>query len=77
MAACVKLLRTDGRSPRSLLIGKWITVPTNTTAPGGWFSYNTQQLQCNGSPNAYFRVMDGSSHRWSSRVYVRVGCATL
>jgi hypothetical protein len=71
--AYVKLARLNG----TLIEGKWITVSANPNAPGGSFGYNSSQLLCTGSPNAYFRVYDGSSHRWSNKQYVTVGCATL
>jgi hypothetical protein len=75
--AYVKLYRTDGGTP-SLVIGKWVTAIANAAGPGGWLTYNSQQLQCDGSsPNAYFSVYDGSSQRWSSRAPVRVGCVLI
>jgi hypothetical protein len=63
-------------SDRRLLWHRWVTVP-GKGAPGGYLSYRTDRLQCSGPSNAYFRVMDGASRVWSSRVYVTTGCATL
>jgi hypothetical protein len=63
---------SDGRR----LWSRWVTVP-GKGGPGGVLSYRTDRLRCSGPSNAYFRVMDGSSHRWSARVNVATGCATL
>lgn len=71
-SAYVGLYRIDGTR-----ISWWrVSVPANTKAPGGFFSLATGRLQCDGSANAYFRVKDGSSGRWSSRQYVTTGCST-
>jgi hypothetical protein len=71
--ALVVLVRIGGRTT------SWrVPVPAHPTAPGGWLSFRTGQLQCGGgNPNAYFRVQDGSSGRWSARQYVRLGCVTF
>jgi len=74
--ALIILVRTDGSRPRQIW-HRWVSVRAHPTAPGGLLSYRTDQLQCDGAPNAYFRVMDGSSGRWSSRQAVSIGCATL
>jgi hypothetical protein len=51
------------------------------TRPGGWLSVQTGILDCAGgantAPNAYFRVQDGFSGRWSIPQYVTTGCSTL
>ena len=58
-----------------------VSVTPYGTAPGGWIVVKTGALQCSGgantAPNAYFRVKDGSSGRWSSPQYVTTGCSTL
>ncbi len=57
------------------------TVPVTPygTRPGGWLSVQTGILDCGGgantAPNAYFRVKDEASGRWSIRQYVTTGCA--
>lgn len=51
-----------------------------TTAPGGVggvATFKTDRLLCGGAPNAYFRVKDLTSGRWSARKPVRTGCSTL
>jgi hypothetical protein len=64
-------------SDRAWLWGKWVSVPANPSAPGGLLDYNTPKLQCSRGVSAYFRVKDGASGRWSSRVPVITGCYTL
>jgi hypothetical protein len=64
-------------STRRALRSWWVSVPANTSAPGGYLSFRTGMLQCPGAANAYFRVQDGSSGRWSVRLYVATGCSTL
>lgn len=39
--------------------------------------FKTNQLVCNGEPNAYFRVKDMTSGLWSQRVPVRTGCVVI
>jgi hypothetical protein len=52
-------------------IRSWrFSVPQNPSAPGGLLSFRTVYVLCSGAPNAYFRVQDGSSGRWSSRQFV-------
>lgn len=53
------------------------TVPAHSKQPGGWLSFETGMLKCNGRANAYFVVQDGSSGRFSGRQYVTTGCKTL
>jgi hypothetical protein len=74
--ALVILVRTDRGTPRRIW-SRWASVHAHPTTAGGLLSYRTDQLQCGGPPNAYFRVKDGSSGRWSSRRPVSIGCATL
>jgi len=56
-----------------------VAVTPYGTQPGGWLSVQTGILDCAGgantAPNAYFRVRDGVSGRWSIRQYVTIGCA--
>ena len=50
------------------------------TRPGGWAAVQTGILDCAGGantpPNAYFRVQDRASGRWSFPQYVTTGCTT-
>lgn len=63
------------RSATRTSIRSWrVTVPTHPSAPGGMLFFRTGVAQCRGATNAYFRVQDGSSTRWSARVFV---CVTL
>ncbi len=58
-----------------------VSVPVTPygTRPGGWLSVRTGILDCAGgantAPNAYFRVKEGVSGRWSNRQYVTTGCS--
>lgn len=61
-------------STRSSIRAWRVSVPQNPAAPGGLLSFRTLYVLCSGAPNAYFRVQDGSSGRWSSRQFV---CARL
>jgi hypothetical protein len=61
-------------STRAVIRGWRITVKPSSTTPGGTFYVRTPVPACSGPPNAYFRVRDGSSLRWSIRKYV---CTTL
>jgi len=60
---------------------KSVPVTPYATRPGGWLSVQTGILDCAGgantAPNAYFRVQDGFSGRWSIPQYVTTGCSTL
>ena len=52
-------------------IRSWrVLVPPNPSAPGGQLSFSTGVLQCSGVTNAYFRIQDGTSTRWSSRLFI-------
>jgi hypothetical protein len=51
-----------------------VSAPQHPTAPGGLISVRTGVTRCSGGLNAYFRVQDLSSTRWSLRRYV---CARL
>ncbi len=65
---------------RKAIWSTWAHVTPYTAAPGGWIVVRTGALDCSGAsaaPNAYFRVKDGFSGRWSSPQYVTTGCATL
>jgi hypothetical protein len=76
-ALVVLFRRADGRA----IWSTWARVTPYGTAPGGWIAVKTGALDCSGgastAPNAYFRVKDGSSGRWSSPQYLTTGCATL
>lgn len=77
--ALIILVRTDQGQPRQVWHA-YVSVRAHPSAPGGFLSYPTDRLQCDGAgtaPNAYFRVRDGSSGRWSARQPVTIGCATL
>jgi hypothetical protein len=54
-------------------------VKQNPNAPGGLLVFASGMLRCTGAttPNGYFAVRDPVSLRWSGRVSVRTGCATL
>ncbi len=58
-----------------------VSVTPYGLAAGGWLAVQTGILDCAGgantAPNAYFRVRDGASGRWSKPQYVTTGCATL
>jgi len=59
------------RSSTRRSIKSWqVSVPQHPTAPGGMLFFKTGIPQCRGAANAYFRVQDGSSTRWSSRLFV-------
>lgn len=59
------------RSTTRTAIRSWtVLVAQHPTAPGGTLSYRTDRRPCVGTANAYFRVQDGSSTRWSSRFFV-------
>jgi hypothetical protein len=76
--ALVVLFRNSDDTP---LWSTSVTVTPYGTQPGGWLSVQTGILDCAGggntAPNAYFRVKDGVSGRWSIRQYVTTGCSTL
>jgi len=75
--ALVVLFRNSDDTP---LWSTWVPVTPYGSRPGGWLSVQTGILDCAGgantAPNAYFRVKDGVSGRWSIRQYVTTGCAT-
>jgi len=73
-AALVALFR--GSTGRSIWF-RYVTAMPNGSAPGGRLAVQTGQLKCGGANNAYFRVKDVSSGRWSSPLWVSSGCATL
>jgi hypothetical protein len=63
------------RSTTRTSIRSWtVTVPASTSAPGGAFAYRMPVSRCSGSANAYFRVQDLASGRWSLRFLV---CANV
>jgi hypothetical protein len=71
--ATVILRRTDTGAQRT-----WrAQVRQNPNAPGGLLGFASGVLRCPGAANAYFAVRDPVSLRWSVRVPVRTGCATL
>jgi hypothetical protein len=52
-------------------IRSWtVTVNQSATAPGGSFYVRLALLSCRSTPNAYFRVLDLASTRWSTRIPV-------
>jgi len=59
---------------RARIRGWYLNVPLQKTIPGGLLNVRTPVPACSESANAYFRVRDLSSTRWSSRRYV---CTTL
>jgi len=75
--ALVVLFRNSDDTP---IWSASVSVIPYGTQPGGWLSVQTGILDCAGgantAPNAYFRVKDGVSGRWSIRDYVTTGCAT-
>ncbi len=75
--ALVVLFRNSDDTP---IWSKSVPVTPYGSQPGGWLSVQTGILDCAGGantpPNAYFRVRDGVSGRWSIRQYVTAGCAT-
>jgi hypothetical protein len=59
------------RSATGARIRSWsVPVRPHATSPGGLLNVRTPIQPCTGPTNAYFRVRDGSSTRWSSRRYV-------
>jgi hypothetical protein len=67
------ILRSDNGSVRT-----WrAEVRQNPSGPGGVLAFASGMLRCTGNANAYFAVRDPVSLRWSSRLRVRTGCATL
>lgn len=63
------------RSATRTSIKSWrVPVSPHPSAPGGMLFFRTPVTRCSGATNAYFRVQDGSSTRWSGRVFV---CAAL
>jgi len=63
------------RSTTRAIVRSWRpTVPAHPSVPGGYLAVKTGVPVCSGAANAYFRVRDGVSTRWSKRVYV---CTTL
>ena len=72
--ALVVLFRSSTR--RSIWY-RWVTVAPNPSAPGRGGLRADRRSSVPGSHNAYFRVKDGSSGRWSSPQYVTTGCSTL
>jgi hypothetical protein len=65
------------RSDRRPLWGRRVPVPALPRQPGGRLDVRTNRLVCRGEPNAYFRVKDLTSGRWSVRIPVRTGCYAL
>ncbi len=57
------------------------TVTPYRSLSGGWVEIQTGVVDCAGgantAPNAYFRVQDGVSGRWSNRQYVTTGCVAF
>ena len=76
--AAVVLFRRSDDTP---IWSTSVQVTPYGTRPGGWVSVRTGILNCvggaNTAPNAYFRVKDGVSGRWSIPQYVTTGCAPL
>ena len=76
--AAVLLFRRSDDTP---IWSTSVQVTPYGTRPGGWVSVQTGILDCAGgantAPNAYFRVKDGVSGRWSIPQYVTTGCAPL
>ena len=76
--AAVVLFRRSDDTP---IWSTSVQVTPYGTRPGGWVSVQTGILNCAGgantAPNAYFRVKDGVSGRWSIPQYVTTGCAPL
>ena len=76
--ALVVLFRKPDDTP---IWSRLVSVTPYGTLAGGWLSVQTGLLDCAGgantAPNAYFRVRDGVSSRWSIPEYVTTGCATL
>jgi hypothetical protein len=67
------ILRSDNGRVRT-----WrAEVTQNPSGPGGVLAFASGMLRCTGNANAYFAVRDPVSLRWSSRLRVRTGCATL
>jgi hypothetical protein len=67
------LLRRDNGKVRS-----WAAeVRQNPAGPGGVLAFASGMPRCPGPKNAYFAVRDPVSLRWSARVRVSTGCATL
>lgn len=76
--AKVVLFAVDHQTGLAAPVRSWsATVHPYTTAPGGWLYTRTNVLRCPGAANAFFRVKDGSSGRWSARRPVTIGCSTL
>ncbi|MGZ4334131.1 MAG: hypothetical protein ACXVRJ_07630 [Gaiellaceae bacterium] len=75
--ALVVLFRIPDDTP---LWSESVPVTPYGTGPGGWLSVQSGILDCAGgantAPNAYFRVKDDVSGRWSIPQYVTTGCAT-
>jgi hypothetical protein len=71
--AYLGLFRPGGGRP----IDYWYTTAVPAGRPGGRATFRTDRLVCAGTPNAYFRVKDMTSGRWSDRKPVRTGCHAL
>ena len=71
-----RLLRFRRTRARAVDSRKWAAKaeawPARSVPP-----FKTNQLVCNGEPNAYFRVKDMTSGLWSQRVPVRIGCVVI
>lgn len=61
-------------SPRS---GEYVTATRVAGRPGGVAVFRTNLPICSGTPNAYFRVKDMTSGRWSLRRPVSTRCGSL
>lgn len=72
--AFLGLYRSSDRSRIRSWRVQTIPVPER---PGDRVAFKTNQLVCSGQPNAYFRVKDPTSARWSVRHFVRIGCSPL
>lgn len=63
------------KSNGTLIKGRY--APARTAAVGGRVAWLTSHLFCNGRHNAYFRVKDMTSGRWSERVPATAGCVPI
>jgi len=71
--AVVVLYKANGAK-----IASWSKpVADDPAVPGGRLTLRTGQLVCNGGRDAYFKVRDPSSGRWSAPVYIALGCVVI
>jgi hypothetical protein len=70
--ATLRLVRSSDRR----ILKSW-TVTSSPFGAGGRVAFKTNQLVCSGTPNAYFRIQDPVSGRWSAQQFVRTGCVSL